>query len=108
LEQKHTREKGFSLGFFSQEYLVRLPVAVVRREGAIVGFSNLLPAAEHEELSCDLMRYRPGAYPSLMEFLFVELFLCGKAEGYRWFNLGMAPFSGLEGRTLAPLWNRLG
>jgi phosphatidylglycerol lysyltransferase len=108
LAHKHTREKGFSLGFFSPEYLERLPVAVVRREGAAIGFANLLPAAEHEELSCDLMRYRPGAYPSLMEFLFVELFLWGREEGYRWFNLGMAPFSGLEAHALAPLWNRVG
>jgi phosphatidylglycerol lysyltransferase len=32
----------------------------------------------------------------------------GRHEGYQWFNLGMAPLSGLEGRALAPLWNRLG
>jgi phosphatidylglycerol lysyltransferase len=108
LAQKRTREKGFSLGFFSCAYLTRFPIAIVRRDGAIVGFSNLFLGAEHEEVSCDLMRYQPGAYPSLMEFLFVELFLWGKAEGYRWFNLGMAPFSGFEDRTLAPLWNRLG
>ena len=31
-----------------------------------------------------------------------------KAEGYRWFNLGMAPLAGLEDRALAPLWPRLG
>lgn len=30
----------------------------------------------------------------------------GKAAGYRWFNLGMAPLSGIEDRPLAPLWNR--
>jgi phosphatidylglycerol lysyltransferase len=108
LAHKHTREKGFSLGFFSPEYLARLPVAVARRDGAVIAFANLLPGAEHEELTCDLMRYRPGAYPSLMEFLFVELFLWGRAEGYRWFNLGMAPFSGLESHALAPLWNRIG
>jgi len=108
LAQKHTREKGFSLGFFAPDYLVQLPLAVVRRDGVAVGFANLLPGAESEELSCDLMRYRPGVHPGLMEFLFVELFLWGSAEGYRWFNLGMAPLSGLEGRALAPLWNRLG
>src|SRR5262245_9834814 len=108
LAQKRTREKGFSLGFFSRAYLRRFPIAIVRRDGAVVGFSNLFLGAEHEEISCDLMRYRPGAHPSLMDFLFVELFLWGKAEGYQWFNLGMAPFSGLEDRTLAPLWNRLG
>lgn len=108
LAQKHTREKGFSLGFFSPDYLRRLPAAVVRRDGTVVGFANLFPGAEREEVSCDLMRYRPGGHPSLMEFLFVELFLWGRAEGYRWFNLGMAPFSGFEGHALGPLWNRLG
>ena len=34
--------------------------------------------------------------------------LWGRAEGYRWFSLGMAPLSGFEHRRLAPLWNRLG
>ena len=38
----------------------------------------------------------------------IVLMLWGKEQGYRWFNLGMAPFSGLENRALAPLWNRLG
>jgi len=109
LAQKETREKGFSLGFFAPEYLRRLPVAVVRDEaGTMVAFANLMPAAEHEELSCDLMRYRPGLRVGIMDFLFVELLLWGKAEGYRWFNLGMAPLSGFEDRALAPLWSRLG
>ncbi len=108
LGQKQTREKGFSLGFFAPDYLVRLPLAVVRRDRAVIGFTNLLPGGEREELSCDLMRYLPGAHPSLMEFLFVKLFLWARAQGYQWFNLGMAPLSGLEGRTLAPLWHRLG
>jgi len=43
-----------------------------------------------------------------MEYLFICLMLWGKEQGYRWFSLGMAPFSGLENGTLAPLWNRLG
>jgi phosphatidylglycerol lysyltransferase len=43
-----------------------------------------------------------------MEYLFLQLMLWGKQEGYRWFNLGMAPLSGLEDHALAPLWNRLG
>jgi len=44
----------------------------------------------------------------LMDYLFLELMLYGKEQGYRWFNLGMAPFAGLERRTIAPLWSRLG
>ena len=33
----------------------RYPVAVVRREGTIVGFANIWPGADKEELSIDLM-----------------------------------------------------
>jgi phosphatidylglycerol lysyltransferase len=108
LAQKHTREKGFSLGCFAPNYLRQLPVAVVRRDGALVAFANLLPGADHQEIACDLMRYRPGTHPSLMEFLFVELLLWSKAAGWHWFDLGMAPFSGLDNRALAPLWSRFG
>jgi phosphatidylglycerol lysyltransferase len=109
LAEKKTREKGFSLGFFAPEYLLRLPVGVVREDGGrVVAFASLMPAAEHEELSCDLMRYQPGGRGGIMDFLFVELLLWGRAEGYRWFNLGMAPLSGFEDRVLAPLWSRFG
>ena len=43
-----------------------------------------------------------------MEQLFIELMLWGKEEGYQWFNLGMAPLSGLHSHPLAPTWNRVG
>ena len=41
-----------------------------------------------------------------MEFLFVELMLRGAGQGYKWFNLGMAPLSGIETQRLAPLWSQ--
>lgn len=31
-----------------------------------------------------------------------------QTAGYCWFDLGMAPLSGLEARALAPLWTRVG
>ena len=31
-----------------------------------------------------------------------------KQEGYQWFNLGMAPLSGLEASPVAPLWAKVG
>jgi phosphatidylglycerol lysyltransferase len=109
LAAKHVREKGFSLGFFDPAYLARLPIALVRREGKLLGFANIWRGADHEELSVDLMRHQPEAAGNLvMDYLFVELMLHGRDEGYRWFNLGMAPLSGLEDRALAPLWSRLG
>ena len=43
-----------------------------------------------------------------MDYLFVDLMLWARDQGYRWFNLGMAPLSGLQDRTLAPLWSKAG
>ncbi len=108
LEDKATAEKGFSLGAFSERYIAEFPVAVVRSEGEIVAFANLWGTESLEELSIDLMRFSPDAPRGAMDYLFIELMLWGRAQGYRWFNLGMAPLAGLENRALAPLWHRLG
>ncbi|GMU68133.1 MAG: hypothetical protein AMXMBFR37_04660 [Steroidobacteraceae bacterium] len=108
LESKATAEKGFSLGAFAEEYLCRFPLAVVRIDGRVVAFANLWPTATREELSIDLMRFGRDAPAGTMDYLFVELMLWAREQGYRWFNLGMAPLSGLEARSLAPLWHRMG
>ena len=108
LETKHTKEKGFSLGFFHPEYLQYFPIALIRMDGNIIAFANMWLGAEKEELSVDLMRYTPEAPDSVMEYLFIELMLWGKKEGYRWFNLGIAPLSGLENRPFASVWNKMG
>ncbi len=108
LRAKSTREKGFSLGSFEPDYLKRLPMALVRQGDRITAFANLWPGGDKEELSIDLMRHRESAPFGIMDYLFLELMLWGNAEGYQWFNLGMAPLAGLEARALAPLWSRLG
>ncbi len=108
LASRHEVEKGFSLGFFSERYLARFPAALVRRAGRIVAFANVWETAGCEELSVDLMRYSDEAPKGVMDFLFVELMLWGKARGYKWFNLGMAPLAGLEDRRLAPAWHKFG
>lgn len=105
---KSAREKGFSLGRFEPEYLSNFPLGIVRRDGKIVAFSNVWVSGDQRELSVDLMRHGEGAPASTMEYLFIELFNWGKENGYSRFNLGMAPLSGLQNRTLAPLWNRAG
>jgi phosphatidylglycerol lysyltransferase len=108
LAEKRSREKGFSLGFFDARYLCEGPVALVLSAGRIVAFANVWAGSCRAELSVDLMRHAAGAPRSAMDFLFVSLLAWGKAQGYEAFNLGMAPFSGLEDRALAPLWTKLG
>jgi phosphatidylglycerol lysyltransferase len=101
-------EKGFSLGFFDEEYLSRFPIAVIERNGQIQAFANLWPGPRRVELSADLMRYHRTAPKGVMEALFVHLMQWGKQQGYRWFMLGMAPLSGFEHSPVAPVWNRIG
>ncbi|HVH13089.1 MAG TPA: bifunctional lysylphosphatidylglycerol flippase/synthetase MprF, partial [Longimicrobium sp.] len=108
LREKRAAEKGFSLGFFSPEYVQRFPVAIVEEEGRMVAFATVWPGPGGVELSVDLMRYRPDAPRNVMEALLLNLMLWGKAEGYRRFNLGMAPLSGLEVSAVAPVWTRIG
>jgi phosphatidylglycerol lysyltransferase len=124
LETKKVREKGFSLGFFDPGYLARTPVALVYQRGQggeesvqgertdrddrIVAFANLWPGSPDGELSIDLMRHSQDAPGGVMDYLFARLMVWGRERGYAWFNLGMAPFSGLEPRELAPLAAKLG
>jgi phosphatidylglycerol lysyltransferase len=108
LTAKSTGEKRFSVGAFSRAYIEQFPVAVVRAEGRPAAFANLWTTATRAELSVDLMRFDAEAPRSAMDYLFIELMLWGRREGYRWFNLGMAPLAGLEAHPLAPAWHRVG
>jgi len=108
LRDKNVREKRFSLGAFDPRYLVRTPMALVWQNDRLVAFANLFLNDTHEEASVDLMRFLPDGPTGIMDYLFVELMQWAQAEGYRWFNLGMAPLAGLQNRRQAPLWNRFG
>lgn len=89
------KEKGFSLGFFSEEYLQRSEIAIVRdTEEQIVAFANLMPAYESNITTIDLMRHHPKKAPTgSMDFLFIHLFEWSKEQGIDYFSLGMAPLA---------------
>lgn len=104
LAGKTGREKSFSVGRFDPAYIARFDCAIVRQGGNILAFANIWATENREELSIDLMRHVDAMPNGTMDFLFVELMKWGKAHGYRWFTLGLAPLSGIEARRLAPLW----
>lgn len=98
LADKHSSEKQFSVGRFDPDYLRLFPIAVVWHEARIVAFANVLTTEMKETATIDLMRHVDDAPPGLMDYLFTELMLHLKAEGYAKFSLGMAPLAGLEAR----------
>ncbi|MCA3510211.1 MAG: bifunctional lysylphosphatidylglycerol flippase/synthetase MprF [Rhodobacter sp.] len=108
LAAKKTREKRFSVGRFDPGWIQRWPVALVRHQGRIVGFANLLQTEDRLEVTVDLMRHRSDVPAGVMDFLFTDLMLQMKAQGTARFSMGMAPLSGLDSRKGVRLWNRFG
>jgi phosphatidylglycerol lysyltransferase len=108
LAHKKGGEKGFSVGRFSHEYMARYDCAVLRRGERIIAFANIWALPNREEMSIDLMRHYPDAPNGTMDFLIVHLIQLAAARGFKRFNLGMAPLSGLSGDRLAPRWSKLG
>ncbi|MGE8078809.1 bifunctional lysylphosphatidylglycerol flippase/synthetase MprF [Peribacillus loiseleuriae] len=88
-------EKGFSLGFFDEDYLNKAEIAVVKDEGKrILGFVNIMPVYDKKQtISLDLMRFGKDAPSGTMDFVFLSLFEWAKEQGYKSFNIGMAPLS---------------
>jgi phosphatidylglycerol lysyltransferase len=96
LAERGAAEKSFSLGNYSEDYLRRSPIAVIRTDQRIVAFASLMPDyGSHMELSIDLMRHIPDAPNGTMDFMFISLIQYAQAKGYQYFNLGMAPLGGV-------------
>ncbi|CAK9056420.1 Phosphatidylglycerol lysyltransferase (Lysylphosphatidylglycerol synthase) (LPG synthase) (Multiple peptide resistance factor) [Durusdinium trenchii] len=108
LAEKNTSEKRFSLGYFDEEYMLRFSQAIVKKDGEILAFANLLETDTKQELSIDLMRHVTEIPNGIMDYLFGQLMLWGSLQEYQFFSLGVAPLSGLYDHPLAPIWNRVG
>lgn len=106
LQDKNAKEKGFSLGKFTKEYLLNFPVGVIKKDNKILAFGNLLETDNKEEISLDLMRYRNEAVHGTMDYFFICVINYGKENGFKKFNLGMAPLAGIEDNT-ASFWNKI-
>ncbi|WP_257984481.1 bifunctional lysylphosphatidylglycerol flippase/synthetase MprF [Neobacillus cucumis] len=89
------KEKGFSIGFFDENYLNKAPIAIVKDENdQILGFMSIMCVYDDfKTVSVDLMRFKQSAPDGLIDFLFLSLIDWAMGEGYQRFNMGMAPLS---------------
>jgi len=108
LHAKKSREKGYSIGRFDTEWLDHWQLALVRQNGRIIAFANVMTTNRHETASIDLMRHRTDAPNGTMEYLFTALMLELGQQGYRFFSLGMAPLAGLDPNRSRRVWDRFG
>lgn len=109
LQAHRGTEKAFSLGRFDPAYLDLMPLAVVRVEGQVVAFANLMPGVRPRDgLAVDLMRHAPDAPHGVMDYLFVRTIQWARDQGWAVLDLGLAPLAGLDDRRLAPVFARVG
>lgn len=101
LADQHAVEKGFSVGRFDPAYLNHCEIALVRRDGRIVAFANLLGAGTCRRVGIDLMRDRSGEGGGLRLFLFLALIERLQARGVAEFSLGLAALCGPADRPAA-------
>ena len=96
---------------FERSYVGSTPlVALHAADGHVAAFVNEIPAYQPGQATIDLMRHRADLAHGAMDYLVVELLLRLKGEGYRSFNLGLAPFAGVgdrPGATLSELFEHL-
>ena len=100
----HHREYGFFQGRFDRAYLEKCTLYVLREEnGTMVAFINEVPSYRPGEANFDMMRHIPGLHWGTMDYLFAQMMVIMKNEGYRTFNFGVAPFVGIGNRPDATL-----
>ncbi|WP_180954897.1 phosphatidylglycerol lysyltransferase domain-containing protein [Bacillus sp. V3-13] len=93
------KEKGFSVGFFCENYLARFPLAIVTSpDRKIIAFATLAcnQQQKNRAITIDLMRYLQDSPSGTMDFLFISIFNWCKEQGYEWCSLGMSPLANLR------------
>lgn len=87
-------EMHFSVGQFTQPYLSKAPIGVMRDEhGKMIAFCSLMPTHFNDAISVDLIRWLPELDLPLMDGLYLHMLLWGQEKEYKAFNMGMAILS---------------
>ncbi len=97
------RERGFTLGQWSDRYLAQcVVIATEDADGRIVAFANLIRDGVPGEATLDLMRRRRDAPNAAMDALFVGMLQASRAAGFDTFCLGMVPWVAIGDAPDAP------
>jgi phosphatidylglycerol lysyltransferase len=98
LAQGGRAERGFAMGYYTNEYVQMCEVMVARdAAGTIQAFITLVPAGfDHKEATYDMLRHTKKALGNVNDFLLMNLMDWLLTQGYQRINLGLCPLTGLE------------
>ncbi len=106
LERGGRTERGFVMGYFSDEYLQQCPLMLVRdAAGTIQAFLNQLPADfDTKEATYDLLRHSSASPGNINDYLLLNFIEQLSAQHYSQLNLGLCPLVGVadnaDGRSV--------
>ena len=98
LSNGNRSERGFVMGYFTDEYMQMCKIAVARdAAGTIQAFTNLVPANfNNEDATYDLLRQSKNALSNVNDFLIMKLIEELNNSGYKTLNMGLSPLAGLD------------
>lgn len=99
LEKPGRSERGFVMGYFSEEYLQQCQIVVARDAAkTIQAFMNIVPSFSfnQEEATYDMLRGVKDAPPNINDFLLYQLLFLLHEKKFKKFSLGLCPLVGLD------------
>jgi phosphatidylglycerol lysyltransferase len=98
LAQPGRVERGYAMGYFSEEYLQQCGLMVVRdAAGTIQAFLNHVPQEfDTHEATYDLLRQSNQSMSNINDYLLMQFIAKLATDGYKQLNLGLCPLAGLD------------
>ncbi|MEO8863174.1 MAG: phosphatidylglycerol lysyltransferase domain-containing protein [Candidatus Saccharimonadales bacterium] len=90
-------ERGFMMGYFSEEYMQRCSVLVLKDDaGTIQAFINQITSDKGSEANFDLLRHTKKAPTNSNDYLLLKFIDHIAAEDWTHLTLGLCPLAGLD------------
>jgi phosphatidylglycerol lysyltransferase len=90
-------ERGFMMGYFSEEYLQQSSIVVARDSaGTIQGFLNQIPSYDKDEANFDLLRHAARSPGNINDYILMGFIEHLTIQHCKRLNLGLCPLAGLD------------
>jgi len=100
LHELHENEMAFTEGVFDKILFEKqVLITVEDSNNKVYAFLNIIPDDVLGEAAYDLIRKSGDAPTGVMDMLLVRTMLYFKEKGFKSLNLGMAPLSGIHGKS---------